>query len=100
MPADLDYNVKTCSTSMLRNQRNLWFSDKFKIDKELENLFSPSRLLKSILLPGRKACTTVHCTSTNCGEPPGSVASSAVVEQVICYLSIALDIENHEEKYG
>lgn len=33
MPVKLDNNVRTSGTSMLRNQRNLWFSDKFKIDK-------------------------------------------------------------------
>jgi hypothetical protein len=33
MLAGLDNNIKTARTSMLRNQRNLWFSGKFKIDK-------------------------------------------------------------------
>ena len=65
--------------------------------QELENLFLPSRLLKSILLPGRKACSTMHGTSPSKALPPGSVASTANLRAVIYLLSMALDI-GHEER--
>lgn len=67
--------------------------------KELENLLLPSRLLKSILLPGRKSCSTMHGTSPSVASPPGSVASTATLVQVIYLLSMALDI-GHEERWS
>ena len=91
VPFELDIHVKINGTSMPRNQRNLWFHDKFKIDERTgKSLFALSPAKKhSFARPKGMQHDVLHLTICGMASWLGRKLR-ARQEQVIYRSSIAV----------